>query len=177
MNRSVSPFKLMLIAATSAAGVALSSGAGAADATATASATVVSPIAIAAAANLAFGSFAPGAGGTVTVNTGGARAASGPILITASPASAARFNISGQAGLSYSIVHGGSTVLTNGAATMTLTKFSDLAGVNGSSGTASSGTLNGSGLQSLFVGGTLDVDAAQAPGLYSGIIIATVEYN
>ncbi len=177
MNRTASPFKLMLIAATTAAGVALSSGAAAADATASATGTVVSPIAIAVAANLAFGSFAPGAGGTVTVDTGGARAASGPILITASSASAARFNITGQAGLSYAIVHGGSTVLTNGAATMTLTKFSDLAGVNGSSGTASSGTLNGAGTQSLFVGGTLDVDAGQATGLYSGIIIATVEYN
>jgi spore coat protein U-like protein len=169
--------KLALIAALTAAGVVSSSGASAAAATATASGTVVSPIAIAVATNLAFGSFAPGAGGTVTVDTGGTRAASGPILMGAGASSAARFNITGQAGLTYSIVHSGTTVLSNGANTMALTKFSDLAGVNGTSGTATTGTLDGAGAQSLFVGGTLTVAANQVAGVYTGTVIATVEYN
>jgi hypothetical protein len=170
-------FKLALIAATTAAGIGAVSLANAASASASASATVVTPIAIVASANLAFGSFAPGTGGTVTVDTGGARAASGPILTGAAPSSAARFNITGQAGLTYSIGHSGTTVLANGANTMTLTKFSDLAGVNGTSGSATSGTLDGSGAQSLFVGGTLAVAANQVAGLYNGTVIATVEYN
>lgn len=169
--------KLALISALTAAGVGSSSIANAVEATATASGTVIAPIAIAAAANLAFGSFAPGAGGTVTVDTGGARAAVGPILVGAAPASAARFDITGQAGQTYSIVHSGTTVLTNGAETMTLTKFSDLDGVNGTSGTATAGTLDGAGAQSLFVGGTLTVAANQVAGVYTGTVIATVEYN
>ncbi len=177
LKRARSIFTLALIAAATAAGIGSSTMANAAQATATASGTVVAPIAIAAATNLAFGSFAAGPGGTVTVDTGGARAAAGPILVGAAPSSAARFNITGQAGLSFSIVHSGTTVLSNGVETMTLTKFSDLLGVNGTSGTASVGTLDGAGMQSLFVGGTLTVAAGQVAGVYSGTVIATVEYN
>lgn len=172
-----SVFNLTLIAAATAAGIGFSSIATAAQATANASGTVVAPIAIVAATHLAFGSFAPGTGGTVTVDTGGVRAASGPILVSAAPSSAARFNISGQAGLTYSIVHSGTTVLSNGAETMTLTKFSDLAGVNGTSGNVTVGTLDGAGNQSLFVGGTLAVAPTQVAGVYTGTVIATVEYN
>lgn len=169
--------KLALIVASTAAGVGSSSFANAAAATATATGTVVSPIAITVATNLAFGSFAPGAGGTVTVDTGGARAAAGPILMGAGASSAAKFDITGQAGLTYSIAHSGSTSLSNGTDTMTLTKFSDLAGVNGNSGNVTAGTLNGLGAQSLYVGGTLTVAANQAAGVYTGNVIATVEYN
>lgn len=174
-TRSV--MKLALIAATTAAGAVFSPMAYPAQASATASGTVVAPIAITAMKNLTFGSFAAGAGGTVTVDTGGARSAVGAILLTSAPITAARFNITGQAGLTYSIAHSGSTELINGGATMTLTKFSDLLGLNGTSGNVSSGTLDGAGTQSLFVGGTLAVAANQVPGLYTGTVIATVEYN
>lgn len=141
-------FKLALIAATAAAGTGFSSIVGAAQASATATGTVVAPIAIAAVSDLAFGSFAPGVGGTVTVNTGGTRTTIGAILVSSTPSTAARFNVTGQAGLTYSITHGGSTQLSNGSAFMTLTKFSDLTGVNGSSGNVSSGMLDGAGTQS-----------------------------
>ncbi|QYF93425.1 DUF4402 domain-containing protein [Massilia sp. PAMC28688] len=154
-----------------------SAGASAASATASASGTVVAPIAISAATNLAFGSFAPGAGGTVTVSTSGVRAASGVVLMGAAAASAARFNITGEAGTTYSITHSGSTALSNGAETMVLTKFSDLTGANGTSGNATSGVLDGAGEQSLYVGGTLAVSASQAAGVYTGTVVATVEYN
>lgn len=70
---------LTLVAALSGFG----NGAHAAQASASASGTVVAPIAISAAANLVFGSFAPGAGGMVTVSTSGVRQASGPILMGA----------------------------------------------------------------------------------------------
>lgn len=169
--------KLALIAATTAAGIASFSSAAAAEASATASATVVTPIAIAIGANLSFGSFAPGVGGTVTVNTGGVRSASGPILSSAVAASAARFDISGQAGLSYAITHDGSSELSSGGATMALVKFSDLAGANGAAGNVMTGMLSAGGVQSLFVGGKLTVGAAQQAGSYSGTVVATVEYN
>lgn len=173
-------FYLPLAALALACAVA-SAPAHAAQATATASGTVVAPIAITAATNLVFGSFAAGPGGTVTVSTSGARASSGVVLMGAGTPSAARFDITGQASSTYSITHGGTAVLTNttgtGNETMALTKFSDLAGANATSGTVSSGTLDGAGTQSLFVGGSLAVAAAQVPGVYVGTVIATVEYN
>lgn len=173
--------KLALVAAVACAGLVLSAPGHAADATATASGTVITPIAIVSTANLAFGNFAPGVGGTVTVSTSGVRSGSGVILTTGAPASAARFDITGQAGTTYAITHSGTTVLTNttgsGGETMTLTKFSDLTGANATSGNATSGTLSGAGAQSLFVGGTLTVGGAQVAGVYAGSVIATVEYN
>lgn len=161
------------------AGMAASSASQAADATATASGTVVQPIAITAAENLNFGSFAPGAGGTITVSTSGARTATGAIAV-GTDAAAARFDITGTASATYSITHGGTALLTNttGAGeTMALAKFSDLTGGNATSGNVTSGTLDALGAQSVFVGGTLTVAANQAPGLYTGSVIATVEYN
>ena len=153
----------------------------AAQATATASGTVVAPIAISAAANLAFGSFAPGTGGTITVSTSGARTAAGVVALGAGSAAAARFDITGSASTTYAISHSGSAVLTNttgvGGETMALSKFSDLTAGNATSGNVSSGTLDGAGTQSLYVGATLTVGAAQVPGVYTGTVIATVEYN
>lgn len=172
-----STVQLALIAALTAAGAGASSVVAAAEATASASATVVMPIAVTAGANLSFGSFAAGPGGNVTVNTGGVRSTSGPILSSAVVPSAARFDITGQGGLTYAITHGGSTELSNGVSTMALAKFSDLSGAGATSGTAASGVLSPGGTQSLYVGGKLSVAVAQQAGSYSGTVIATVEYN
>ena len=163
--------------AVAAALAALAGPAQAAQDTASATGTVVTPIAIVAAGNLVFGSFARGAGGTVTVSTSGARSASGPILVSGAPTTAARFNITGEPSSTYTITHSGSATLTSGANTMVLTKFSDLSAANATAGNPLSGTLDGAGAQSLYVGGTLAVGAAQAPGVYTGTVVATVEYN
>ena len=181
MFKSSQPrFTLTLAMAAFAAAAVLSAPAHAAQATATASGTVVAPIAIAVSTNLAFGSFTAGAAGNVTVSTSGARTTTGPILI-GTGSSAARFNITGQANATYSIVHTGTTVLTNttggGGETMALSKFSDLTGANATSGDVLAGLLDGTGAQSLYVGGSLSVGAGQVPGLYTGNVIATVEYN
>lgn len=180
-QHALSTMKLALMAAMAVAGATIGSVTQAAQATANASGTVVAPIAIAAVADLAFGTFAPGVGGSVTVSTSGVRSATGPVLLTATPSSAARFTITGQAGATYSIVHSGTVVLTNtsgaGAETMALTKFSDSTGSNATSGTVTSGTLDAAGAQSLYVGGTLAVGPSQVAGVYTGTVVATVEYN
>ena len=180
-KQTPSTLKLALMAAMAVASAGLASSSQAASATATASGTVVAPIAIAATGNLAFGSFAAGVGGTVTVSTSGVRATTGPVLMGSAPGSAARLHITGLAASTYSISHSGSTVLTNttgtGNETMALAKFSDLTAGNATSGNATSGTLDASGAQSLYVGGALTVAASQVPGLYVGTVIATVEYN
>lgn len=171
-------YQQMTLKFACAAALALAgASAHAAQATASASGTVVAPIAITVATQLAFGSFAPGAGGTVTVSTSGARTATGAVLMGGASGSAARFNITGEAGTTYSITHGGSTQLTSGANSMNLTKASDLTAANTTSGNVTAGTLDGAGGQSLYVGGTLAVAAAQAPGVYAGTVVATVEYN
>jgi hypothetical protein len=164
-----------------AAGFVLGGAAPAADGTATATGTVVQPIAITPSSNLSFGSFAAGPGGSVTVSTSGARTFNNVVAMGAGTASAARFDITGTPGTTYSITHTGTAVLTNttgtGNETMALAKFSDLSGANGTSGTVTSGTLDAGGAQSLYVGGQLTVAANQAAGVYTGTVIATVEYN
>lgn len=171
-----------LTVTTLALGAAMfAANASAAQATATSTATVIAPIAITAPVNLVFGSFAPGAGGSVTVSTNGTRTATGAILssVTATP-SAARFNVTGDGSSTYSIAIAPSVSLSDGAATpntMALATFSDLTAGGATTGNVTSGTLN-AGAQSIYVGGTLTVGATQAASTaYAGTIAVTVEYN
>lgn len=169
-----------LLASLAVAGLVTGSASHAAVANGTATGTVIQPIAITSFANLNFGTFASGAGGTITVSTSGARTATGVVPIGTTSA-AGRFDITGTPASTYSITHGGTAVLTNttggGNETMTLTKFSDLTGANATSGNVANGTLDGAGAQSLFIGGSLTVAANQVAGVYTGTVIATVEYN
>jgi hypothetical protein len=91
-------------------------------------------------------------------------------------ASAARFDVSGQGSMTYSILFGGSTSLSDGSNSMGFTRISDLSASAITSGDVSSGALS-SGAQSIFVGGVLAVSAGQPAGTYTGTITATVEYN
>jgi spore coat protein U-like protein len=174
--------KLALASALALGGAAISGQSFAAADTAVATSTVIVPIAIAKVADLSFGKFAPGAGGTVTISTSGARTVSGVIpSAIGSTLSAARFNITGDADATYSISHSGTAVLTNttgaGNETMALTKYSDLTAGNATSGTAAAGTLSAGGTQSIYVGGQLAVASTQVAGVYTGTVIVTVEYN
>lgn len=181
MNTTIQHKRTLAVLAFIAAGLGLGVPAHAAQATATAGGTVVTPIAITTMAQLAFGNFAAAAGGTITVSTSGTRSVSGVVGMSGGPATtAAKFDITGEPGSTYTITHSGSTVLTNtgGAGeTMALAKFSDLTGADATSGEATSGTLSAGGTQSLYVGGTLTVAANQVPGVYAGNVVATVEYN
>lgn len=151
----------------------------AASAVATASATVLAPIAIAKSADLSFGRFAAGTGGSVTVSTSGVRIADSTVLSAAdNSATAARFEVSGDPAASYDITILATNTLEDGAAhSMALVTCSDLTMANTTSGNVASGTLSAAGTQSLFVGGTLRVVATQLAGRYSGNIAVTVEYN
>jgi hypothetical protein len=166
-----------LLTALLAAALFTSQPVRAAVATATSSSTVVAPIAITRFADLAFGKFAAAGGGSVTVSTSGARSSTGGVvLINGTASTAARFDVTGDTGATYSIALGGTSVLTSGSDTMAFAKVSDLTGANGTSGNVSSGTLT-AGAQSIYVGGVLTVGAAQPAGTYAGTVTATVEYN
>jgi hypothetical protein len=144
----------------------------AADGTAVVSGTVIAPIQITKTADLVFGSFAAGAtGGTVTISTAGARAKTGDVVLSGTAAAAAKFDVTGEGGLTYSIALT-PTLLTRsgGTETMAFTAESDI----------TSGTLagvGGAGAQSFFVGGVLTVGTGQVPGNYVGSVKATVAYN
>ncbi len=172
-----------LASAVVVGGVGFGLNAYAAAATSTATSTVIAPIGISAPVVLSFGKFAPGAGGSVTISNSGARTGTGVILSsTASTLTAARFDVTGEASTTYAITHSGVTALSGPTVatvvqTMALAKTSDLTGANVTTGNAATGTLSTGGAESIYVGGTLTVGAAQAAGVYTGAVTVTVEYN
>lgn len=166
-----------LKAALALAAAAIAPASMAADATATSTSTVVQPIAITKAADLAFGRFAALTGGTVTISTSGARTVTGTVLpMSGTATAAAKFDVTGEPDATYSISLNAPATLSSGSDTMAFATVSDLTGANTTSGNVTTGTLTG-GAQSIYVGGVLTVASAQAPGSYSGNVVATVEYN
>lgn len=153
-------------------------------ATSNSSATVIVPIEISKSVDLIFGKFAPGTGGTVTVDTNGGRTASGGTVLSKSGASAtaAKFDVTGDNNSTYAITWSGASELTgddDAGSSMALDSISDLTAGGQTSGDVDVGvgTLNGSGEQSIYLGGILTVAADQADANYTGDVIATVEYN
>jgi hypothetical protein len=150
------------------------------EATSASAADVIKPIAIEKKADLSFGRFAPGAGGTVSISTGGARTTDGTIPSSInSTLAAGQFDVTGDNNAKYSIVIGGVAELSGPGSEdkMALTTISDLTGETDAIDDVTSGTLNGSGTQTIFLGGVLTVGASQTAGNYTGDVTATVEYN
>ncbi len=144
-------------------------------ATATASATIITPISIAKTADMNFGNIAvsSSAGGTVVLAPAGTRTTTGSVTLpaTAGSPAAASFTVTGQGNYTYSITLPSTATLTDGAShTMTVGTFT--------SNPSSTGTLS-SGTQTVSVGATLTVGAAQTPGTYttSTPFTVTVNYN
>ena len=145
-------------------------------ANATASATVVTPIAISRTAHMNFGNLSvqTATGGTVVLATDGSRTRTSGVTLpaTAGTVSAAAFNVTGNASYTYAITLPSTVTLTraSGSETMSAGSFT--------STPSATGTLDGSGTQSIAVGATLTVAAAQVAGAYvSGNFDVTVNYN
>jgi hypothetical protein len=146
-----------------------------ATATATATATIVTPISITKTVDMNFGNVAVqvGTGGTVVMTPAGVRSVTGGVTLPAvtGTVAAASFTVNGQGAYTYAItLPAGATTLTSGANTMTADTWT--------STPIATGALT-AGTQTLTVGATLNVAAAQAPGVYvSGIPFnVTVNYN
>jgi hypothetical protein len=125
-------------------------------------------------AALSFGSFTAGAGGTITVNTAGARFRTGSVILVSQGggASAAQFTITGTANAAFAITlpADGTVFLSDGGAgSMALNGFA--------SNPSGSGVLSGGGTQQISVGATLTVGSSQASGSYSGSFNVTVNYQ
>jgi len=146
-------------------------------ASATATATIVTPIAITKTVDMNFGiiSVQSTTGGTVVLSPAGVRTPSGGVTLPAgggTSTAAASFTVTGVAGYSYNVTLPSSALtITSGSNTMTVTDFT-------SNPAGNAGLLTG-GTQTLKVGATLNVTAAQPAGTYvSGTPFnVTVNYN
>jgi hypothetical protein len=146
-----------------------------ATATATATATIVTPISIVEVVNMNFGNVAvqTAVGGTVVMTPAGVRSVTGGVTLpaVAGTVTAASFTVNGQGTYTYAItLPAAATTLTSGANTMTADTWTSTPSATG---------LLAAGTQTLNVGATLNVAAAQAAGIYvSGTPFSvTVNYN
>jgi len=149
-----------------------------ATANASASATIITPISITKTIDMNFGNVAVSAStsGNVVLSTSSSRTTSGAggvtLPSTTGTVSAAEFTVSGQASFTYAITLPSSVTLSDGSGnSMTVSSFV--------SNPSSTGTLSSSGSQTLDVGATLAVAAAQTPGTYTNStgVQVTVNYN
>ena len=100
----------------------------------------------------------------------GARSTTGGVTLgNQSPFGAATFAVTGSANATYSITLPTSATLTGPASTLTVSTFA--------SSPSWTGTLNGAGQQQLNIGATLNLEAHQESGSYSGTFAVTVAYN
>ena len=141
-------------------------------ASADASAKIVEPLQITKTADLKFGNIAAGpSAGQVDMSISDVRTATGGVtLITAGNVSnAAAFDIIGYADASFTISLPSSILIASGANDMLVDNFVSSLGATS--------TLDAAGAAALKVGATLNVDANQPVGLYTGSFDVTVAYN
>ncbi len=154
--------------------IAINAGAQA-TANATATATILTAISITKTVDMNFGNVAVQAasGGTVILTPAGVRSTTGGVSLpaTSGTVTAATFTVGGEGSYAYSITLPTTPhTITSGENNMTVTAF-----LSNPSGT---GTLT-AGAQTITVGATLNVAAAQVMGLYvsaTGFNV-TVNYN
>ena len=152
-------------------------------------ATIVAGIDVVAVADLDFGSFVPDAGGdTVTIDgdAAGARAAGlgTTYLVTTDAGSSGQFTISADQDTVFEI-SATVTDLTGPGAAMSLTNVT-VSGGDGATTTGSNieaaavggfSTTTTGAAETFYVGGTLNVNAAQVAGDYTGTLDLTAAYQ
>ena len=140
---------------------------------ASASATIITPISIVKNTDMNFGNIATnGAVGTVVLLPAGGRSFTGGITfpITTGTVTPATFEISGSSGFTYAITLPTTITITSGTNSMIVNNFT--------STPSATGILTG-GTQTIKIGSTLNLAAAQAEGAYTTTtnFDVTVNYN
>jgi len=109
--------------------------------------------------------------GTIVLEPGGARTSTqGATLNSAVPGGPASFELIGSPSATYIVTLPVSVTLrSSNGQSMEVDQFTSLP--------SETGRLDNGGRQTLFVGGTLNVNANQLYGDYTGILNVTVEYN
>lgn len=128
-------------------------------------------IGLSATQSLQFGRFSAATGGTVAISPSGTRTAGGGVLLAGGSFAQAAFTVTGTAAANYSI-----SLPTNGAVALT-GPGTDMAINDFVSSPSTSGTLDASGQQTLYVGATLTVNGSQTNGSYSGSFDVIVNYQ
>lgn len=137
-----------------------------------ATAHIIQPIEINKITDLRFGNIAAGtAAGAVVISTTGDRSSLGNVtLIDAGDnSSAAKFDITGHPDATFTISLPLSIRIATGIYEMEVIDFESSLG--------DSSILNAQGEASLKVGATLNVEANQEPGFYTGSFDVTISYN
>ena len=140
--------------------------------TAPVTARIVSTVNLITLSGMQFGEIsASSAPGTIVLEPGGARTSTqGATLNSAVPGGPASFEIIGDPSSTYLIrLPVSVTLSSSNGENMEVNQFTSLP--------SQTGQLDGGGRQTLFVGGTLNVNANQLYGRYSGVMSVTVEYN
>ena len=143
-----------------------------ATATTTATAKITSTMTVRTASSLFFGELSSSAeAGTLALSPAGVRTTTGGVTVNSAVAGTpAAFDVQGDPNATYSVSFPAAVIMTNGSPnTMVIEKFI--------SSPETIGVLDPSGQQTLFVGGTLNVDSNQAFGTYTGELTITVDYN
>ncbi len=158
--------KIAVIGAIAAAGM-VSNAANAATVSATAEVDILAPVTLVQTAGLDFGVVASGAAaGTVTLpNSSNVRTCSVGLACVGA-AQRGTFDVVGASGYTVAITVAASTLLTGPGAAMALTLNPSAASV------VATGAA-----QTFFVGGTLNVGAAQAAGTYTGNYNVSADYQ
>ena len=144
----------------------------AASITAPVSAKIISTVNLVTLSGIQFGEIsASNMPGTIVLEPGGARTSTqGATLNSAVPGGPAAFEIIGNPSATYVISLPVSVTLTSpNGQNMEVDQFTSLPSLTGQ--------LDAGGRQILYVGGTLNVNANQLYGDYSGVMSVTVEYN
>jgi len=144
----------------------------AATASATATANITSTLTVRTINGLFFGdiSSSPEAG-TLELSPGGIRTTTGGVTVNRAIAgSPATFDVQGDPNATYSVTFPAAVIMSNGSPnSMVVDKFTSLP--------ETTGVMDASGQQTLYVGGTLNVDSNQAFGSYAGELVISVDYH
>ncbi|HEX2921309.1 MAG TPA: DUF4402 domain-containing protein [Bacteroidales bacterium] len=148
-----------------------------ATATAASSALIYAPIAISSDADMNFGTVVANSttAGSVLLATTGVRTPTTVTVLASGAGAAAHFNVTGNPSTTFAISFDNATITltetVSGTETMTVGTFAHDEGATP--------TLSATGTADFYVGGTLNVGANQAPGLYENAsdLSVTVNYN
>ena len=158
----------LLLTTTLIATALIGGHANAVDQTGNASATIVQGLAVNETTAMDFSSIVPDAAGdTITMDTAGARSATGSSTFQGT-GQAGVFGITGNPSSAITISFSTGDVLSGPGADMSLSNFAHDAG--------GSPALDGSGALTLNVGADLGINAAQTAGAYSGTYTISVDY-
>jgi hypothetical protein len=154
-----------------------SSSAFAASTTIQASAEIIEPLTVSTVDDLAFGKISVpkgSLGGEVTLSPDGARAGFGGVELVQNESGdhEASIRVRGKPGFSFHVQFPSQeTILSDGKGNQM--SLHNLQSTSGSIGVLSSDE----GIAQVGVGGSLQVDAGQAPGLYTGSLTVIIQYN